>query len=173
MRPFRNRLFVKMVLTSHECLRPIPSLFWAAGFAFSSAEVIRAVPYDKRLQFLFFGEETSMSVRLWTSGWDFFAPTEAVTYHLWKRDYRPTFQEVEDTAALQHRQESLAIVKRQLMESLTSDETGTHWPLGSERSVIEYAEHIGVDFASQTVEWRSEWGNLDPQRFDLSAVITG
>ena len=49
------------------------------------------VPYDPHLPPLFFGEETSMAARLYTNGWDFFAPTQAVVYHLWSREYRHTF----------------------------------------------------------------------------------
>ena len=35
---------------------PPRSLFWAAGFSFSSSEVLREVPYDPDLAFVFFGE---------------------------------------------------------------------------------------------------------------------
>jgi hypothetical protein len=117
--------------------------------------VVEEVPYDASLRFLFFGEESSMSARLWTSGWDFFSPSESVVYHLWTRSYRNTFHEVEDARALEHRQQSLAGVKRQL--------------IGFVRSIDEYQQHVGINFKAQTVEWRAEWGNLDPQRFDLSA----
>ena len=34
-----------------------------------------------------------MAARLYTNGWDFFAPTQAVVYHLWSREYRHTFTE--------------------------------------------------------------------------------
>ena len=34
-------------------------------------------------------------VNLNAQGFDFFAPTEAVIYHLWSRQYRHTFQEVD------------------------------------------------------------------------------
>lgn len=71
---------------------PLPTLFWAAGFNFASSKVLaygctkhsplltigahihREVPYDPSLEFLFFGEEISMAARLWTAGWDFYAP---------------------------------------------------------------------------------------------------
>lgn len=45
---------------------PLPCLrspLWAAGFSFSSAEVLREVPYCPLLPHLFFGEELSMSAR--------------------------------------------------------------------------------------------------------------
>ena len=52
------------------------------------------VPYDATLEDLFFGEESSMAVRLWTSGWDFFSPSKLIGYHLWTRKHRPKFQTV-------------------------------------------------------------------------------
>lgn len=42
--------------------KPPPSLFYAAGFAFSLATVVTEVPYDIQLKNLFFGEEISMVV---------------------------------------------------------------------------------------------------------------
>ena len=37
------------------------------------------VAYDAHLPFLFFGEEMSMLVRMWTDGWDVMAPTQVQT----------------------------------------------------------------------------------------------
>ena len=31
------------------------------------------------------------NARMWTSGYDIFAPSEPVVFHLWTRDYRPSF----------------------------------------------------------------------------------
>jgi hypothetical protein len=57
---------------------PVPSLLWAAGFSFGRAAPWRElVPYDPRLLDLFFGEEPSTAARLWTHGFDCFAPPEA------------------------------------------------------------------------------------------------
>ena len=39
-----------------------------------------------------------MAARLYTHGYDFFAPTEAVIYHLWSRDHRPVFQQIKTDA---------------------------------------------------------------------------
>ncbi len=39
-------------------------------------------------------QEASMCARYWTSGWDIFAPTQAIVFHLWDRSYRPSFREV-------------------------------------------------------------------------------
>lgn len=32
-----------------------------------------------------------MLARMWTRGYDVFAPSEPVIFHLWSRDYRPSF----------------------------------------------------------------------------------
>ena len=63
---------------------PPVSKFWAAGFNFSRSQCLREVPYP-RVENLFFGEEALMAAKLWTAGWDFFAPPEEVVHHLWSR----------------------------------------------------------------------------------------
>lgn len=35
-----------------------------------------------------------MAARMFTRGWDFFAPPQAVVYHLWSRGHRPSFRQV-------------------------------------------------------------------------------
>lgn len=61
------------------------------GFSFSSARVLAEVPYTP-LPHLFFGEETAMAVRLWTHGWDFYAPNTHAVFHLWSRTHRSNFR---------------------------------------------------------------------------------
>ncbi|ETO81461.1 hypothetical protein F442_04130 [Phytophthora nicotianae P10297] len=161
-------------ILSTKSTKPLPSLFWAAGFAFSSSKVIEQVPYDATLRFLFFGEESSMTARLWTSGWDFFTPSETVVYHLWTRAYRPVFQELESGETQRYRSASAHYVKQILQIDQTpvnQDDTLNvgKYTLGTERSFESYQKHIGVDFFSQNIEWRAEWGDLDPIQFDLKA----
>eukprot|EP00923_Selenidium_pygospionis_P034612 GHVN01060271.1.p1 GENE.GHVN01060271.1~~GHVN01060271.1.p1 ORF type:complete len:471 (+),score=48.73 GHVN01060271.1:35-1447(+) len=70
---------------------PIPSLFWAAGMSFSRALVLKDCPYNiDEMQYVFFGEEHVMWVRLFDNGYSFFAPGKSVVFHLWKRE-RPFF----------------------------------------------------------------------------------
>ncbi|KAG6953323.1 hypothetical protein JG688_00012878 [Phytophthora aleatoria] len=158
----------------NELEKPLPSLFWAAGFAFSSSKVIEEVPYDETLRFLFFGEESSMAARLWTSGWDFFTPSETVVYHLWTRTFRPVFQELESDETKRYRSASAHYVKQLLQIDQTpvhQEDTPTvgKYALGTERSFESYQNHIGVNFSSRDIEWSAEWGDLDPIQFDLKA----
>src|SRR5262249_43930605 len=58
---------------------PARSAFIAGGFLFSRAEVLREVPYDPHLYFT--QEEAAYTLRLFTHGWDVFAPSIVTVYH--------------------------------------------------------------------------------------------
>ena len=108
----------------HHPAAPVPALFWAAGFSFSYSSLLQDVPYDPGLKFLFFGEEMSMLARMWTSGYDVFAPSVSVIFHLWSRDYRPSFSsDVRDYFDLRRR--SLARVASLLGTSLWDEEASS------------------------------------------------
>lgn len=87
-------------LLSTQPSAPLPTPFWAAGFSFSEGALVREVPYDPHLPFLFFGEEISIALRMWSRGYDLFAPDRHLVYHRWARCYRTTFWEVDGGAAL-------------------------------------------------------------------------
>ena len=200
---------------------PTPALFWAAGYSFSYSTLVREVPYDPGLKFLFFGEEMSMLARMWTSGYDVFAPSRAVVFHLWSRDYRPSFSaDVPDYFDLRRR--SLARVEALLgapskaapaaadkaldgnaprhewsatahinccnLHAVLSDrmrnpyrldkaeaasppssdergEVGLRFGLGRQRSLAEFCEHTGVDFAGKTISDKAANGGLCPSAF--------
>mgnify|MGYP001610806840 FL=1 len=63
--------------------------FSAAGFLFADARLLREVPYDPYLDYLFDGEEILYTVRMWTHGWDIFAPRANVVFHMYGRDKAP------------------------------------------------------------------------------------
>jgi hypothetical protein len=59
--------------------------FVGAGFQLSSADVLIDVPFDPKLDMLFVGEEILYSARLWTKGWDMFAPDMNLVWHHYNR----------------------------------------------------------------------------------------
>jgi hypothetical protein len=69
---------------------PLPSNYWAAGFSFAGSSWLLEVPYCPHLPHLFFGEEQYMLLRMWTRGWDVFAPTQPLAFHQWERTARST-----------------------------------------------------------------------------------
>jgi hypothetical protein len=130
---------------------PKPTAFVAAGFLFGPSAWIREVPYDPCLYF--HGEETTLAVRLWTNGWDFFGPTGAVIWHQYTKVVRSLHWE-------DHRRWdrldaiSLARVRHLLgMQPVSAqgpvDVTG--YGLGSVRTLDEYQQMSGIDFRSQTI----------------------
>ena len=155
-----NVLNIRYRSLLHDWDKPRTSFFWSAHFSFSSAEVLKEVPYDPRLLMLFFGEEILMTVRLFTHGWDLFSPSSGVVFHLWQRDYRKVY--AEDMSEL-YRDLSHSSRKR-LHAMLGSgpplffEEGSLSWPLpgcadqpasfelGHSRSLADYERAAGVSF---------------------------
>jgi len=126
---------------------PIKGIVCAAGFIFGKAEYMQEVPYDPNLYF--FGEEISMTVRLWTNGWDFYHPNKLVIYHLWSRDGRQTHSSdhkdwsVTDKTAKQRVRSMLGVDAEEVDIQ--------NYGLGTARSLEEYQKFSGIDFQKQTI----------------------
>ncbi|RHY33721.1 hypothetical protein DYB32_001463 [Aphanomyces invadans] len=123
-----------------------------------------AVMYDPSLTHLFFGEENVMAARLWTHGYDFFAPTEAVVYHLWSRSHRPTFRD--------HQRNGTAAQQRSIQRVLKMLKEGDGGPcgLGRVRTIEAFVAAQGVHYSTKEIAWASLWSNRDPIEFDLAAT---
>lgn len=142
---------------------PRLSTFWAAGFAFSRGEVVREVPYDIGLEDLFFGEESVMAARLWTSGWDFWAPARVIGYHLWTRRHRPIFREHSSEERSKRVATSQDRVRKILAGELlpASEALG----LGAQRTLREWEDFCGVNFAQRSLTDRARRGGADASLF--------
>jgi hypothetical protein len=68
---------------------PILVAFFGAGIAFNKCHANKVVPYDPYMPFLFKGEEYDRSARLWTHGYDLYAPRKNYAYHFYDDDPRP------------------------------------------------------------------------------------
>ncbi len=135
---------------------PVPNAFAAGGFLFGSTRTITEVPYDPNL---YFGEEISMSVRLWTHGWDLFCPNEILIYH----DYAGTPAPGERKRA-KHWSDNrnwkkmhtgaMARVRHLLGMEVISDpeliKDLDKYPLGTERTLKDYEAFSGVNFRART-----------------------
>ena len=153
----RGRLFREELPRGEDA--PVPCHLYAAGFNFCRAEpVLRDCPYDGSLHHLFFGEEISMAVRLFTWGYDLFAPAQSVVYHCWSREHRPPplLQQLDDN----HQQERIAQLRQKSMAKVREQVLGRGEGLGTVRSVSDFAASIGVDFESFRVQ------EAEPPHFD-------
>ena len=82
-----------MAFDSSKSIEPKYAPFVAAGFFFCHGAFLHEVPFDPLLPWIFMGEEISMSVRLWTAGYDIFSPTINVLNHYYVRRHYPKFWE--------------------------------------------------------------------------------
>ena len=155
---------------------PQRSLFWAAGFSFTLGQCWKEVPYDPRLTYVFVGEEAAMNARLFTHGWDVFAPSRHLVFHRLDRAYRPLFWEqlqrqpaatgpvkpldVDADVRAQRRAERASnearIFKMLLGDDDGKDEDGEdgsqpRYGLGAARTLEAFWQFIGLDFQHQKV----------------------
>jgi [Skp1-protein]-hydroxyproline N-acetylglucosaminyltransferase len=159
----------------------IQCLLYAAGFNFSDSKVILDCPYDKDLDNLFFGEEISMAVRLFSSGYDCFAPPLTVCYHLWAREHRTTFQK-DIGLASEGDENELSDKTRAKLKSLTKVHNQMRGEgvngLSSERDVEQFWELLGIDLNKKEIFPGAENAGLDPRSFvqqnsnaEISALV--
>jgi hypothetical protein len=109
-------------------------------------------------------------IRYYTHGCDFWAPPEAVAYHLWSRDHRPTFsgaasRRQADVAARQ-RLASTARVRRMLCGE---DVDGDPFGLGRERTLEQFEESVNVSMKRQEVAVDADLAGLSRTRFESSS----
>jgi hypothetical protein len=74
--------------------RPKLATTWCAGLSFSKCHAEEAVPNDPNMKQMFDGEEWSKAVRLFTNGYDMYAPSHSVVFH----DYMGKMFTEEETA---------------------------------------------------------------------------
>jgi hypothetical protein len=65
--------------------------FVSAGYLAAHSDMLRDVPFDPFLPYIFIGEEILLSARLWTSGYDIFSPTDNLVGHHYERNASPKF----------------------------------------------------------------------------------
>jgi len=98
-----------------------------------------------------------MAARLFTHGYDFFAPVEAVVYHLWNRGHRPPFTEVRHESRETLKKEATEKVLSLLKGTATSSVNG--YGLGDSRTIAEFEESLGVSFQSMQMTGGGGGGN--------------
>ena len=130
------------------------------------------MPYDPGLYF--YGEEVAMSARLWTSGFNIYAPNRLLLFHLYKRETTQVEQSANHWSDhdnwFELNRKSLVRVHT-LLQSLdrapqqlrptASDVTDIHdyW-LGEQRSLHDYERWAGVNFSTSEISESAERGHF-------------
>lgn len=140
--------------------RPIRARFVAAGFLFAPGGFVRDVPYDPDLYFL--GEEITLAVRAFTSGYDLFHPSEVILWHEYTRDYRLHKHWTDHVDARRgptwHERDRRSLEKvRRFFEAPIVGRFG----IGTVRTVEEYEAYAGLSFRFRRAQDHTRAG-LEP-----------
>ena len=144
--------------------KPLPNAFVAGGFLFGPGEIVENVPYDPELYF--YGEEISMSARLWTHGYNLYCPNRLLLFHLYKSssgdgdtsathwsDHQDWFQLNRRSLVRVHTLlKSIHTAPTTLSPSQVDIESLNQYGLGEERTLSDYQSWSGIDFSIQTIE---------------------
>lgn len=132
---------------------PMPTMLYAAGFAFASSDVLKEIPYDPYIYFQ--GEEIAMATRLWTHGWDLFLPNETLLYHAYGQDTKRKthWQDNKDWSKLNAR--SRARVAHLVGSCPCQDEAALvgieNYGLGQARRLEDYQRLSGIGFKEHAI----------------------
>lgn len=133
--------------------------FAAGGFMFGPGTVLRDIAFDSNLPFMFDGEEVMLSVRLFTHGYDVFAPSTHVVYHRYINYGGRKVNVFVDHAGTDWRDQAINSTKRAayllgITEELPPEgyrqELEKYGP-GKVRTMAEWAAWSGVDFKNPSV----------------------
>lgn len=139
---------------------PMLQPFWAAGFSFARGHFLVQVPYDPFLPFVFQGEEISTTVRAWTSGYDFYAPSRNVAFHIYPDKSDPTssgklFTDNEvlfpgaKTRAYRRLNRLIGIHRT---DALFFDLEAEKYGLGTDRSASLFFDLFGIDWRTPSIK---------------------
>mmetsp|Transcript_29140 Transcript_29140/g.58536 ORF Transcript_29140/g.58536 Transcript_29140/m.58536 type:complete len:565 (+) Transcript_29140:54-1748(+) len=141
--------------------------FVAAGYLIAHSDMLRDVPFDPFLPYLFLGEEILLSARLWTSGYDIFSPTISLVGHRYERNQQPKFWEAIHMAFTNgvHNPLQMLVLNR-IKQQLGYPESARdmikpktlltaveQYSMGHSRSLDEYLKIVGLNVSLKEVTY--------------------
>ena len=78
-------------IDTYKNTKPYTCNAWSACFSFSKGDICKDAPIDCYTPDVFFAEEMDITLRLYTRGWNFYAPNYPIAYTNFNRNYRKTF----------------------------------------------------------------------------------
>ena len=125
--------------------RPVRARFLSAGFLFAGGSFVEEVPYDPELYFM--GEESAMTVRAFTHGYDLFHPAETVVWHDYLRlDANKHWGDHSEAARVAQPWSELDEKSRRKVQRLLRGEPVESFGLGSVRTLEQYEAYAGLSF---------------------------
>lgn len=139
-------------IPNHDSLQwVIRSRTISGHFFFTSGKFIEEVPYDPDIYFGGYTEETSLSLRAFTNGYDFFSPYRMIMWHEYTRNYRPKHWEDHGTQSETKKTsgERDIYARNKVRQLFGTEEHGINmgsYGLGNIRTVRDYEIWGGFDF---------------------------
>ena len=133
---------------------PIPARFYSAHFCFTTGEFAKEVQHDPEMYF--HGEEISIAVRAFTSGYDLFHPNEIIAWHEYTRQGRTKHWDDhvdwnKTNLASHERMRKLLGIDGECSPCEARRLFANGYGLGKERTLNEYEEYAGVRFNDRAV----------------------
>lgn len=130
---------------------PIPTRFLSAHFIFTFGIFCKEVRYDPELYF--HGEESSLSARAWTHGYDMFNPNKLIIWHEYNQKgeiYRPRHWDDVEITDLDNKS---YLRYKQLfgMDEFKDDSYKGEYSFGEKRTLKEYEKWAGLNFSDREV----------------------
>ena len=134
--------------------RPVPGFHLGAGCLFAPGRFALEFPYDPALYF--HGEEQAIAARLFTHGWDIVHMPGLPIYQLYNDGSsglppRPLHWDPAHETGRPQAWWTLEQRSRQRLQALLDGEPLGAYGLGTVRSLREYADWCGIDYASRTL----------------------
>ena len=136
----------------------VPGFHLGAGCLFAPGRFALEFPYDPALYF--HGEEQALAVRLYTHGWDIFHVPGLPIYHLYNDGIsgappRPLHWDAAHAAGRDRPWWQLEERARQRLAALVAGAPLGVYGLGSARTLAQYADWCGIDYAARTLAPRA------------------
>lgn len=137
----------------NEDVPPQKNPFISAGNFFSFADIHRTILHDPEMYF--YGDELPMAIRYFTNGWNNYCLKESYIYHKYNRKNQ-TFP-----TTISHSVSTEIVRFRQLLNLDHENYDMGEFGLGNVRTLKEYEEFAGIDFANKIVYMSAETGVFD------------
>jgi hypothetical protein len=155
---FNNDMYVGIQARVLPSGMPVHGFLISANCLFTHGVICEEVPYDPYLYFS--GEEHSLALRLWTSGYNIFHVAKIPLYHHYGREYRTTVWS--DDFIEKNRPQKWYLYDRSSKDRLVNIVTGKlggAYGLGNKRKLDEYIQWCGIDYFNKTLNINAVSGN--------------
>ena len=126
-------------------------------FYFVSGDFVTEVPYDPDIYFSGYTEETTMSVRAYTHGYDFFSPYRMLMWHEYTRKHRPKHWDDhgKESATKKTSGERDVYARNKTRQIFGQEDHGIDlgiYGLGTERTLHDYEVYGGFNFSKCLIQ---------------------